>query len=141
EDFDAIVASLVAERRATPHDDVTARLMTVRAEDGSTLSDDELVSVLRNWTGGDLSSLALCAGIVLHWPAIHPRHPARPGARSVPELDAVIREILRLGGPFVSNRRVGAPDAVGEGCQVAAGDVVRLDWPAANRGPRRVRRP
>ena len=135
EDFDAIVASLVAERRATPHDDVTARLMTVRAEDGGTLSDDELVSVLRNWTGGDLSSLALCAGIVLHWLAIHPRHAARLGAASDHALDAAIDEILRLDDPFVSNRRVATRDAVVEGCQVAAGDIVVLDWRAANRDP------
>jgi cytochrome P450 len=135
DDFDAIVASLVAERRETPHDDVTTRLMNVRTEDGRPLREDELVSVLRNWTGGDLSSLALCAGIVLHWLAMHPRHAMRFGAASDAELDAAIDEILRLDDPFVSNRRVATRDAVVAGCQLTAGDIVVLDWRAANRDP------
>jgi cytochrome P450 len=141
DDFDAIVASLVAERRETPHDDITTRLMNVHTEDGRPLREDELVSVLRNWTGGDLSSLALCAGIVLHWLAMHPRHAMRFGAASDAELDAAIDEILRLDDPFVSNRRVATRDAVVEGCRVAAGDIVVLDWRAANRDPAAFRDP
>jgi cytochrome P450 len=135
DDFDAIVASLVAERRVAPRDDVTTRLMNVRTDDGRTLREDELVSVLRNWTGGDLSSLALCAGIVLHWLAMHPRHAMRFGGAPDAELDAAIDEILRLDDPFVSNRRIATRDAIVEGCQVATGDIVVLDWRAANRDP------
>ena len=134
-DFDAIVASLVDERRAEPRDDVTTRLMTALTDDGRTLDDDELVSVLRNWTGGDLSSLALCAGIVVHWLALHRDHAAHLAAASDAELDAAIDEILRLDDPFVSNRRTATRDAVVEGCRVAAGDTVVLDWRAANRDP------
>jgi len=135
DDFDRIVASLIAERRSAPRDDVTARLMAVRTDEGRTLGDAELVSVLRNWTGGDLSSLALCAGIVLHWIAMHPAHTAHLAAASDAELDAAIDEILRLDDPFVSNRRSATRDAVVEGCRVAAGDTVVLDWRAANRDP------
>ena len=135
DEFDAIVASLLAERRATPHDDVTTRLMTTLTASGAPLSDAELVSVLRNWTGGDLSSLALCAGVIVHWMAMHPRHAAHFATASAAELDAAIDEILRLDDPFVSNRRVATRDAVVQGCQVAAGDVVVLDWRSANRDP------
>jgi cytochrome P450 len=133
--FDAIVASLVAERRREPRDDVTTRLMTVPGIDGRPFSDEELVSVLRNWTGGDLSSLALCAGVVVHALASHPRRTARLAAAPNPELDAAIDELLRLDDPFVSNRRVATRDVVVEGCPVAAGDVVVLDWRTANRDP------
>ena len=133
--FDAIVAGLVAERRATPRADVTTRLMTTPTEQGRPLDDAELVSVLRNWTGGDLSSLALCAGIVVHWLAMHADHAAMLATASDAALDAAIDEILRADDPFVSNRRVATRDAVVEGCRVAAGDVVVLDWRAANRDP------
>lgn len=141
EHFDEIVASLVAERHAAPRDDVTTQLMTAPTADGRPLSDAELVSVLRNWTGGDLSSLALCAGIVVHWLAMHPRRAAGLRAASDSELDHAIDEILRADDPFVSNRRVATRDADIEGCHVSAGDIVVLDWRAANRDPAAFERP
>jgi len=134
-DFDGIVASLVAERRAEPRDDVTTRLMMTLSEDGRLFTDAELVSILRNWTGGDLSSLALCAGIVVHWLAMHPEHAAHLAAASDIVLDAAIDEILRADDPFVSNRRIATRDTELGGCPVAAGDIVVLDWRAANRDP------
>jgi cytochrome P450 len=57
------------------------------------------------------------------------------GEASDRELDAAIDEILRADDPFVSNRRVATRDALVEGCRVSAGDVVVLDWRAANRDP------
>jgi cytochrome P450 len=135
EDFDAIVASLVAERRVVPRDDVTTRLMTTPRADGRPFDQEELVSVLRNWTGGDLSSLALCAGVVVHWLARHPEHAGHLAAASDADLDAAIDEILRQDDPFVSNRRIATRDTVVDGCPVVAGSVVVLDWRAANGDP------
>jgi len=134
-DFDQIVASLVAERRAEPRDDVTTRLMMTLTEAEQPFTDAELVSILRNWTGGDLSSLALCAGIVVHWLALHSEHAAHLATASDAALDAAIDEILRADDPFVSNRRVATRDTEIGGCPVAAGDVLVLDWRAANRDP------
>lgn len=132
-DFDAIIGSLIAERQRDPRDDVTTRLMQTPAEEGETLTDPEVVSILRNWTGGDLSSLALCAGVVVHWLATHSGHARHLAQASDAELDAAIDEILRADDPFVSNRRVATRDTVVAGCPVAAGDVIVIDWRAANR--------
>lgn len=135
DEFDVITRSLIAERRAHPTDDVTTQLMTTPTEEGETLTDPEIVSILRNWTGGDLSSLALCAGVVVHWLATNPEHGAHLAAASDRELSAAIDEILRADDPFVSNRRRATRDAVVDGCPVTAGETIVIDWRAANRDP------
>jgi cytochrome P450 len=114
---------------------VTSELMRERV-DGRELTDDEIVSILRNWTGGDLGSMALCVGVALTYLADHPDLQARLRA-GVPdrELDAVLDEILRLDDPFVSNRRVATGPVTVGGRQIAAGDRVVLNWTAANRDP------
>lgn len=134
--FDQIIRSLLDERRrpgAPP--DLTTELMELHGPDGSPLSDEDLVSVLRNWTGGDLSSLALCAGVVVHWLATH--RDAQPGlaAATDADLDAAIDEMLRLDDPFVANRRIATRDTEISGCPVAAGEHVLLDWREANLDP------
>lgn len=137
--FDAIVRALVDARRragADAPDDVTTELVRDRV-DGRPLGDDEIVSMLRNWTGGDLGSMALCAGVVLTHLADRPALQDRLRA-GVPdrELDAVLDEILRIDDPFVTNRRVvTAPVTVG-GRELAPGDRVVVNWTSANRDPR-----
>ncbi|WP_286329008.1 cytochrome P450 [Agromyces marinus] len=133
--FDAIIRRILDRRRARPVDDVTTRLLGLHWEDGDPLEDAELVSVLRNWTAGDLSSIALCTGVLVHWLAANPRHRAHLVDADGPALDAAIDEILRADDPFVSNRRVAVRDTVIDGCPVAAGDTVVLDWRLANRDP------
>ncbi|KAA1424793.1 cytochrome P450 [Mumia zhuanghuii] len=136
ERFDAIIRSLLAARRddGVPVD-VTTELMGLKTEDGRGLTDAELVSILRNWTGGDLSSLALCTGVVVHWLATHPAHQPALAVADDESLDAAIVEMLRLDDPFVSNRRIATSDTTAGGCPVAAGDRLVLDWRAANRDP------
>ena len=133
--FDEIIRALIAERRGRGLCDLTALLMSLRWDDGRRISDDEVVSVLRNWTGGDLSSLALCAAAVVHWVATNPAHRSHLAAASDDDLDAAIDEILRLDDPFVSNRRRATADAVVSGCPVRAGETIVLDWRTANRDP------
>ncbi|GEL94490.1 cytochrome P450 [Cellulomonas composti] len=135
--FDAIVRSQTDARRGRDApDDVTTELLRTEVE-GRALTDEEVVSILRNWTGGDLGSLALCTGVVLTYLADH-RDLQDHLRAGVPdrELDAAIDEILRIDDPFVSNRRVAtAPVTVG-GRSIDAGDRVVLNWTAANRDPR-----
>lgn len=133
-EFDGIIASVLAGRSAaTPPADVTDELLRTEVE-GRRLTDAELVSVLRNWTGGDLGSIALCVGVLVHQLAADQELQARlrdgvPDA----ELDAVIDEVLRLDDPFVSNRRVTTcPVEVG-GVELPAGAPVKLHWTSANR--------
>ncbi|WP_324649284.1 cytochrome P450 [Georgenia sp. H159] len=139
ERFDAIIRSLTAARRvAGEHapDDVTTELVRDRVE-GRELTDEEIVSILRNWTGGDLGSMALCTGVVLTYLADHPdlQDRLRAGV-SDRELDAVLDEILRIDDPFVANRRVTTEPVRVGGRQLAAGDTVFLNWTSANRDPK-----
>lgn len=135
-DFDAIIRSVLQPRRAGDGvlgDDVTARLMRDTV-DGRPFTDDEIVSVLRNWTGGDLGSIALCVGVLFAFLTTHPDEQRRLRAGvSDAELDAVIDEVLRIDDPFVSNRRVTTcPVHIG-GADIPEGAHVKLHWTSANR--------
>jgi cytochrome P450 len=137
EDFDALIWSVLEPRRsgASPGGarDVTTELMRTEV-DGRQLSDAEIVSVLRNWTGGDLGSIALCVGVLVHHLATHPHLQARLRA-GVPdvELDAVLDEILRTDDPFVSNRRITTCPLTIGGVALPAAARVKLNWTSANR--------
>lgn len=138
-EFDLIVRSLLDPRRdageAAP-DDVTTELVRLRDADGALLSDDVLVSVLRNWTGGDLGSIALCVGVLLHFLATHPGLAGELSDADDDALAAAIDEVLRIDDPFVSNRRRAVHDAPLGGALIPGGAVLALNWTAANRDPR-----
>ena len=105
--FDRIMRDLIAQRRQTDvAHDVTWRLTRLRRPNGTPVSDDEIVSILRNWTGGDLSSLALCTGVLLHWLIEHPEHQAAWPSLDDTALDRAIDEVLRIDDPFTFSRRL-----------------------------------
>lgn len=133
--FDGIIRALLAERRAEPRADLTTRLTVLTTPDGELLTDPELVSILRNWTGGDLSSIALCAGVVVAGLVASPTLAARVAVAGDAEVDAIVDELLRRDDPFMSNRRRATRDVEIGGCPVAAGQVVVLDWREANTDP------
>jgi cytochrome P450 len=139
--FDALVGGQVRVRReagaAAPRD-VTTRLMH-ETVDGRPLTDDEVVSVLRNWTAGDLGSLAACLGVLVQRLATHPdrqdvtRDRVARGEHAA--IEAAIEEVLRIDDPFVANRRRTTRGVrIGER-DIPAGDRVLLNWTAANRDP------
>ncbi len=138
ERFDAIISRLLDARRDGSADDVTSRLMNDRVE-GRPLQHAEIVSILRNWTAGDLSSLAACVGVVVHHLATdvalqsHLRQLVADGRAR--EFEDALEEILRIDDPFVSNRRVTTRDTVVGGEPIDAGTRVVLNWTAANRDP------
>lgn len=138
--FDDIIGRVLEPRlgrRDQPARDVTDELLRERV-DGRLLTRAELVSILRNWTGGDLGSMALCIGVIGHQLAHSPQIEAdvRDRRSNPARLDAALDELLRIDDPFVSNRRVATThDSVG-GCPVHAGDRVLVDWTNANRDPR-----
>ena len=135
EQFDEIVRSLILPRRSADgqaSDDITSRLCRERV-DGRLLTEAELVSILRNWTGGDLGSIALCVGAILAYAARHPELVAKLRHAPDDQVEAVIDEILRLDDPFVSNRRVTTcPVQIG-GQDIPKGAIVKLNWTSANR--------
>lgn len=135
--FDDIIRGVLAHCRATARehdaDNVTARLMRTEVN-GKPLGEAQIVSVLRNWTGGDLGSMALCVGVLVHCLATQPALQSRLRA-GLPdaEFDAVIDEILRIDDPFVSNRRVTTCPVTIGGVALPEGARVKLNWTSANR--------
>lgn len=135
ESFDDLIRSVLEPHRdaARVGDSVTARLMRTEVK-GRPLTDAEIVSVLRNWTGGDLGSIALCVGVLLHYLATHRavQDRLRSGVPDA-ELDAIVDEILRIDDPFVSNRRVTTCPVTIGGVELPQGARVKLNWTSANR--------
>ena len=133
-------------------EDLTTELVRTSGADGRQLSQEGLVSVLRNCTGGDLASLALCIGVVVAWLTEHPEHAERLAAADDAELDAVLDEILRIDDPLLADLPRPAPPAPPTrptptraperaGRPVAHGEVIALDWREANVDPARFARP
>lgn len=135
ERFDAIIRSVVEPLQEHPDDSVTSRLVHDDSL-GRRLEFDEVVSVLRNWTAGDLSSMAYCIGVVLDALIEHPEleDRLRQGV-SRREFGAIADEILRADSPFVSNRRVTTCPVQLDGVDLPEGQRVRIHWTAANRDP------
>nr|MDQ2706023.1 cytochrome P450 [Pseudomonadota bacterium] len=84
--------------------DVTAALMRELVHERP-LSKDELASILRNWTVGEVGTISAAVGILLHFLATHPEQWNRVREQSE-LLPPAIDEILRLHGPLASNRRL-----------------------------------
>lgn len=133
-DFAAIVGAQLDARRAAGPDaprDTTSRLLDER-RDGTPLTDAEITSIVRNWTVGELGTIAASIGIVLHHLAEHPD--LQDTLRRAPDtLSAAIDEILRLHAPLIANRRITTcPVDIG-GRSLPAGARLSLIWASANR--------
>lgn len=138
ERFDAIIRSLIEARRDGQTDDITYRLMRDESL-GHPLEDAEVVSILRNWTAGDLGSLASSVGVIVY--ALASDSSLQSELRSFVDegrtldFEDALEEILRIDDPFVSNRRVTTADTEVSGTHIPAGTRVHLSWVAANRDP------
>ncbi|SHM13929.1 cytochrome P450 [Vreelandella subglaciescola] len=134
-EFDGVIRERLTVRRAlaTPPDDVTTRLMN-ETVDGRPLTDAELVSLMRNWTVGELGTISASIGSLMQFLAANSGWQQR--LRDEPDiLPEVIDEILRLDAPLMSNRRVATcPVDVG-GRSIAEGERLTILWGAANRDP------
>lgn len=132
--FDEIVRSQVELRRrlgAGAPDDPTTELVTAHI-DGRPLEEVEVVSILRNWTAGDLGSVAAALGVVIFFLATHPDVQQHLRAdRS--GLAAAVDEMVRIDDPFLTNRRVTTETVHIGGHELAAGTRVELNWASANR--------
>jgi cytochrome P450 len=138
ERFDQMIRGLLRARRTTPTSDVTSELMDETVH-GRPLTDEEIVSILRNWTAGDLGSLATSVGVLVHFLASQPD--VQRDVRTLVEggdhagLEAAAEEILRIDDPFVSNRRVATREVELAGEAIPEGGRLLLNWTAANRDP------
>jgi cytochrome P450 len=146
--FDAIVRGEIARHREQPEslDDPTTELLR-ETIDGVPLEDRQLISILRNWTAGDLGSLAASVGVIAFALATDVMLQDRlrtlvtssttsddPSTRET--LDHVIDELLRIDDPFLSSRRIATCDVeLEDGQVIPEGSRVVLSWAAANRDP------
>jgi cytochrome P450 len=134
QEFDGHVRALLELRRragSAAARDLTTELMSAHV-DGRPIGDDEIVSILRNWTVGELGTIAAAVGILVQYLAAQPRVQSR--LRAEPSLlPAAIDEILRLHAPLVTNRRITTRAVEIGGRRLAAGERVSVVWASANR--------
>lgn len=72
ERFNQMIRALLETRRGdAPNPDVTDELLG-DSVNGRPLTTEEIVSILRNWTAGDLGSLATSVGVIVHFLASTP---------------------------------------------------------------------
>ncbi len=133
-EFDGFIRDLLAVRRqagdAAPQD-LTTRLLGERVWDRP-MTDEELVSLLRNWTVGELSTISASVGILAHHLSVHPT--TQQLLRDDPTLiGAANDEILRMNAPLIANRRVTTRPVEVGGQVIDAGQRVTVLWASANR--------
>lgn len=133
-EFDGYIRTLLEERRragADAPDDITTDLLRTRVDDRP-LSHEEIVSILRNWTVGELGTIAACVGIIVHFLAQKPRIQEHL-RKNLHLLPAAIDEILRMHAPLISNRRTATRAVEIGGRRIAAGERITIMWASANR--------
>ncbi len=140
--FDAYIRSELDRRRIpdyrpVPHD-ITSRLMSERVtvnEELRSLTDDELVSIIRNWTVGELGTISACVGIICHYLGEHTD--LQEQLRQHPEqISDAVDEILRIHPPLIANRRRTLQPATLAGFPIPEDTLVTIFWAAANRDER-----
>jgi hypothetical protein len=133
-EFDVYIRELLNARReagSEAPDDVTTSLLKERVGDRP-LNDEEIVSIVRNWTVGELGTISASVGIIAHHLAERPE--LQRQLREQPSLLPVaIDEILRIHAPLIANRRVTTRAVEIGGREIEAGERVTLIWASANR--------
>ena len=136
-EFEAIIDDQLDARvqsKAGPETDLTASLMREEVW-GRALSKEEVASIVRNWTAGEIGTISAANGILAQYLAAHADLQNQLRAR--PDLlPAAIEEILRIHGPLVSNRRITKRAVEIGGRKIQAGERITLMWIAANRDER-----
>lgn len=136
-EFDGYIRTLLNERRMNPAlQDVTAELLHDRVElpgqEPRVMTDEEIVSLIRNWTVGELSTVSAIVGVIVNFLGEHQGEADR--LRQHPEyIGHAVEEILRLQDPLVANRRVTTADVEVGGRTIPAGCPVTINWTSANR--------
>lgn len=133
-EFDGLIDEILEIRSqagAKPDDDVTAALMHERVW-RRPLSKEEIASILRNWTVGEVGTISAAVGILVHYLVQHVE--IRKQLSAQPSLlPAAIDEILRIHGPLVANRRITTRPVEIGGRKIDAGERISLIWISANR--------
>ena len=136
-EFSGYVMGLLQPRRdggVSGDQDVVGSLASQQVN-GRPLNDEEIISILRNWTVGEISTIAAAVGVVAGYLAGHTdlQRQVRKQPALLPD---AIEEILRLYGPLLANRRVTTRAVEIGGRTIGAGERISLNWVAANRDGR-----
>lgn len=136
EEFNQFTGAQIQQRReqkAASNSDITSELMHAKI-DGRPLSQEEITSILRNWTAGEVSTIAAAIGIIAHYLACHP-HLQQQLRQTPDKLWYANDEILRMHNPLLENRRrTTCPVQLGER-QIEQDSILTINWVAANRDP------
>lgn len=136
-EFEGIIDDLLETRlqaNAGPETDLTAALMHEKVW-GRPLSNEEVASILRNWTVGEIGTISAAVGILVEYLASHSE--LQKQLRTKPDLlPPAIEEILRIHGPLVANRRITTHPVEIGGRKINAGERITLMWISANRDER-----
>lgn len=130
-EFGDLIRDLLRPRQKGRRGAILAELSKLSL-DGIPLAENEIISIVRNWTMGELGTLSASLSIIVRGIAMYPN--IQKMLRTRPELlSYAIEEFLRLDGPLISNRRrVTKSTKVGDR-ELEDGDIVTLIWPCANR--------
>ncbi len=131
-EFQSLVEEQLEKRRelGLKGSDVTTRLMKETIA-GRPLTNDEITSILRNWTAGELATMASAVGILAEFLARERTIQSRL-RRHPEEIPYALEEILRIHAPLWSNRRVVTRTSVLGGHILKKGERLSLFWGAAN---------
>lgn len=133
-EFDAHIRVVLRARRDTPGpspEDVASQLLAEQVR-GRNLTDEEIVSILRNWTVGELGTIAASIGILVCYLATRRELQSRL-VRSPAALSPAIDEILRIEAPLLTSRRMTTAAVELDGVTLPARERVTLMWASANR--------
>lgn len=133
-EFDSYIQDLLAVRRdagTDAPDDITTSLLQTKIGDRF-LSDREIVSILRNWTVGELSTISSCVGILAHYLGERPELQQQLREKTS-LLPAAIDEILRMHAPLIASRRITTTQVKIGDRTLEAGQRISLIWASANR--------
>lgn len=133
-EFDGYIREQLRARRkmgATAPDDNTIRLLA-ETVDGRAMTDEEIVSIVRNWTVGELGTIAASVGIIVHHLAVRPE--VQQLLREHPEaIEQATDEMLRMHAPLIANRRRTTKPVTIGGREIPEGERVMVLWASANR--------
>ena len=133
-EFDGYIREQLDERRAAgtdAPDDATTALLR-ETVDGRRLTDEEIVSIVRNWTVGELGTIAASVGIMAEFLATHPN--VQQQLREQPaDLERASDEVLRINAPLIANRRRTTRAVTVAGQEIPADERIMVLWASANR--------
>ncbi|MCQ4211488.1 cytochrome P450 family protein [Streptomyces longispororuber] len=138
QEVNQLLADLVAAKRAAPADDLTSVLIATRDEEGSGLTERELIDTLLLVLGAGHETTVNLIGNATHALLTHPEQLARVRSGEIPWTE-VIEETLRW-APSIANLplRYAVEDIeLSDGTLIPRGDAILASYASAGRDPLR----